>query len=149
MKKIKLFSISALFISFSIILNSCAKKGCTDSNADNYTQDAKEDDGTCTYTGSVVVWWGKTLSDSAQAYGLTAIKVYTDGAFLSTNATSTYWTGAPSCGANGSVTYKKNLGKNKTGSVSIGLKDENGNELGKAESQTLTGGQCVTVEIPW
>jgi hypothetical protein len=145
----KTLSISVLLISTSMLFNSCAKKGCTDSNANNYTEDATKDDASCTYTGSLVIWWGKTLTDSAQAYGVSSIKVYTDGTFLSTNPTSTYWSGAPTCGANGSVTYKKDLGKNKTGSVSIGLKDENGNSLGSAETQTLTGGECVSLEIPW
>jgi hypothetical protein len=39
---------SMLFIGTST-LTSCAKQGCTDSTANNYDADAKEDDGTCTY----------------------------------------------------------------------------------------------------
>jgi len=149
MKKIKTLSIGLLMISASTLLNSCAKNGCTDSNANNYTEDAKKDDGTCTYTGNLVIWWGKALADSANAYGITAIKVYVDGTFVNTYSTSTYWTGAPTCGANGAVNYTKDLTKNKSASVSVLLKDQNGDALGKAESQTLQGGQCLALEIPW
>ena len=35
---------------FSIGLNSCKKKGCTDLNAANYDAEAKKDDGSCVYT---------------------------------------------------------------------------------------------------
>lgn len=30
-------------------ITSCKKKGCTDANADNYSTEAKKDDGTCTF----------------------------------------------------------------------------------------------------
>ena len=44
---------SKLLIGFVIIggvtISSCKKKGCIDSNADNYSTEAKKDDGSCTY----------------------------------------------------------------------------------------------------
>ena len=131
-----------------LVFTSCSKEGCTDNKADNYCSDCKKDDGSCTYTGKMVIWWGKTLSDSANAAGITALKLYVNGAFINTYATSTYWTGAPNCGSNGSISYSKSLGSNSSGSVSVELKDQNNTSL-VTNSVTLTGNTCLQYEIPW
>lgn len=45
-----------------MVLNTaCEKQGCTNIKADNYDEDAEEDDESCTYTGYIVV-----ASDSAR-----------------------------------------------------------------------------------
>lgn len=48
-KTINYMSIAFLTLILSSALTSCKKKGCIDSNANNYNQEAKKDDGTCTY----------------------------------------------------------------------------------------------------
>tara|TARA_Y100000385_G_scaffold146313_1_gene151935 strand:+ start:90 stop:674 length:585 start_codon:yes stop_codon:yes gene_type:complete len=48
MKNIIKFS---FVLSLALIFNSCAKEGCTDPNAYNYSSDATKDDGTCTFQG--------------------------------------------------------------------------------------------------
>jgi len=40
--------LTAMF-AFAVLLQSCIKKGCTDSHANNYVSTATDDDGTCTY----------------------------------------------------------------------------------------------------
>ncbi len=47
MKKTLLFT--ALISLFIITTSSCKKKGCTDPTAINYNENAKKDDGSCTY----------------------------------------------------------------------------------------------------
>jgi hypothetical protein len=44
-----------------VTLSSCGKKGCTDSNATNYCDECKKDDGSCTYKASVQFWYNQTL----------------------------------------------------------------------------------------
>jgi hypothetical protein len=48
MKNIIKFS---FVLSLALIFNSCAKEGCTDPNAYNYSSEATKDDGTCTFQG--------------------------------------------------------------------------------------------------
>ncbi len=48
-KTILKFGVASMAIA-SLTLTSCKKKGCTDSTANNYSSEAKKDDGSCTYT---------------------------------------------------------------------------------------------------
>lgn len=51
MKTIKILS---LFI-FILLVSGCKKEGCTDHVADNYNSAAKKNDGSCKYSGDLVV----------------------------------------------------------------------------------------------
>ena len=48
-KTILKFGVASIAIA-SLTLTSCKKKGCTDSTANNYSSEAKKDDGSCTFT---------------------------------------------------------------------------------------------------
>ena len=49
MKKINYLFLSGALIMGMTLTQSCKKEGCTDAIAENYDEDAKEDDGSCTY----------------------------------------------------------------------------------------------------
>lgn len=49
MKKLNILTSIAIVAIIALGATSCKKKGCIDSNADNYNSEAKKDDGTCTY----------------------------------------------------------------------------------------------------
>lgn len=66
--KTKYILISFLSVIVATGLNSCRKKGCTDSAATNYDQNAKKDDGSCTYNTSFQVSFKFT-----QNYGGTTV----------------------------------------------------------------------------
>lgn len=52
----KLIKTTALILSATALLaTSCKKKGCTDSTAINYSEEAKKDDGSCTYEAAPAV----------------------------------------------------------------------------------------------
>lgn len=39
-----------LTVCFTLLWAGCKKKGCTNPNADNYEEEAKQDDGSCVFT---------------------------------------------------------------------------------------------------
>lgn len=65
-----------------LAFNSCKKKGCIDVNADNYSTEAKKDDGTCTYP--VINTAGNGTSGDVSGKGGTASSTVT---FNNTNNT--------------------------------------------------------------
>jgi len=70
MKTLK-YSLIAI-ASLSIVATSCRKKGCTDETAFNYSDEAKKDDGTCTYNNQVTLKFSQSFNDedvTAADYG--------------------------------------------------------------------------------
>jgi hypothetical protein len=66
----KLTYFSLLIVLTGLSFSSCKKKGCTDPLADNYSEEAKKDDGTCTFTdkdGTLEIYidhnWGMSGAD--------------------------------------------------------------------------------------
>lgn len=62
---------------------SCKKEGCTDPNANNYNEEAKKDDGTCTYP--VINVSSTNKSGDIKGAGGTASKTFT---FTNNNSTA-------------------------------------------------------------
>ncbi len=130
MKKLNFVLIAVVLTSAITFTTSCSKKkGCTDSTSTNYDADAKEDDGSCTYKGSVQFWYNKATSDSLVANGITSLAIYVDGAVVGSYATSVYFTGDPACGQSNVVTSTKDLGTVKTKTFPYMGKDQNGNQI--------------------
>ncbi|GAB4256163.1 MAG: hypothetical protein Kow0079_13230 [Vicingaceae bacterium] len=89
--------ISTIFIFLTIVLFSCKKdevrKGCTDELAVNYDYLAKEDDGSCEYSDSIItIWnngkpgyWGDALTGGFDVFGC-----YTGNTTIFTNADTIY-----------------------------------------------------------
>lgn len=144
----KLFSLFTIALLSAALFSSCSKKGCVDQNANNYCDKCKKDDGSCTYTGKMIIWWKKQVADSLNAYGVNTIYVYADGALVGGYATNVYYNSQPNCDQSGTITITKDLGKNKTKIISVEMKDASGNSFG-VESKTLTGNQCLSDEVTW
>ena len=61
MKTIKITTI--VLASLTLAFSSCRKKGCTDDTAFNYNEEAKKDDGTCTYDQAVTLKFSQEFND--------------------------------------------------------------------------------------
>jgi len=66
--KLKTISIIALAAILATSAASCRKKGCTDSNASNYEEKAKKNDGTCEYDASETIISGDIITNTTWSY---------------------------------------------------------------------------------
>lgn len=110
------------------IFSSCAKEGCTDMDATNYSSSAKKNDGSCKYEGNVVFWYGSATSNSLQADNATNLTYYVDGQIVGSSATSVFWNSGPDCGQNGSISVTKDLGGSKSKAYTYSVIDQTGHE---------------------
>lgn len=116
-------------ISAALMVSSCKKKGCIDSNAENYCEKCKKDDGSCTYKAAIQFWYDKTVSDVLIANGVTSVTIYIDGAVVGSYAANVYFTGDPSCSQSSVVRSEKKLGKDKTKTAAWKVLDQDGIEI--------------------
>lgn len=144
MKKIILLPMMAIVL----LASSCKKEGCTDESAVNYNSKAKKDDGSCTYSGEVVLWWNQNTSSEMQIFGSTVVKLYIDGQFVDSKSASTYWTSAPDCGTNATMTVTKDLGKDKAKSFSFEIQDQDTDVLWTG-TLSFDANTCTTQELVW
>ena len=147
--KIKFLFLAMLIGSMTILTTSCAKeKGCTDPDSINYNADAEEDDGSCEYVGRVVFWYNEATADSLLEDGAISLTYYVDGTLVGSSAASVYWTGAPECGQEGSVTITKNLGNAKNKTFTYSVKDQDDFEYwsGTVDFKANT---CIATELTW
>ncbi len=89
----------------------CQVDGCTDADAVNYDPAADNFDGSCEYEGEIVLWYGQAASAELQDWQSASLNFYVDGQIVGSTATNQYWTSAPDCGANASITITKDMGK--------------------------------------
>jgi hypothetical protein len=124
----------------SIMLTNCAKKGCTDTDAENFCTDCKKDDGSCTFKGSNVLWT-KALQTGE------SINVKLDGVYQGNIGVN--FSSAPTCGATGALTINKDLGKNKNKSYSYHAEVDSAGTITYTWDGTMTisANTCVSLEL--
>jgi hypothetical protein len=150
-------TVISFFIFFSLaagltITNSCAKNdnitGCTDKDSRNYDPVAGKDDGSCLYEGSVVFWYSQSASNSLMADGATALTFFIDGEIIGTTPTTNFWRVSPVCGQAGSVSITMDLGKVKTSTFTVSVKDQREIEYWNT-SVNISGNTCTKFQLLW
>jgi hypothetical protein len=148
MKFFKITLTTLLLTSF-FTFSSCTKEqGCTDPNSVNFNPDAEEDDGTCEYEGEIVFWYSEATADSLGADQATSLTYYVDDQIVGSSAANVFWTGAPDCGQNGTVTVSKNLGESSNLSYTYKVIDDTGFEYWNGVAN-FTANTCTTIELSW
>lgn len=139
-------------VALSTFMMSCAKQeGCTDPKAANYSSDADKDDGSCTYSGELTIWWRQALQDSCASNGISSANLYVDNVFKGNLALGAlYFNSQPSCGANGTLTSSVSFGTAKSKSVLLKYEFLSGTtNLGTIEENYTMSSGCNAYELTW
>lgn len=149
MKKLSFLLLAGMLISATIFTQSCKdEKGCTDIDAVNYNILAEEDDGSCTYEGSIVFWYGEQTCDSLLAYASISLRYYVENNIVGSGSTSVYYTGAPDCGDDGTITVTKDIGSVKSKSYTYKVIDDADYEIWTG-TLTFEANTCTSIELTW
>jgi hypothetical protein len=82
------------------------------------------------------------------ADGATALTFYINGEVVGSSATSVYWTAAPVCGDNASITVTEDLGKVKTHAYALSVKDQTGFEYWNPVVN-VDANTCLQFQLAW
>lgn len=116
----------------SLSLTSCRKTpGCMDQDADNFSIEAEEDDGTCYYSGGSVFYHDQQTSQNLIADGISFIKFYVDGVFYDQVSANIYWSTIPSCQSDQAFTIENyGLANSKSKQFNYTVKDQDNQIIG-------------------
>ncbi|MFT5253171.1 MAG: hypothetical protein ACI87N_002200 [Flavobacteriales bacterium] len=143
------FILVALTLSAAVLTTGCSKEqGCIDPDSNSFSASAEEDDGSCTYEGRSVFWYGQVASEGLLADEATNLTFYVDNQVVGSTAASVYWTASPDCGDNASITVTKDLGGVKTQSYSFSVKDQTGFQYWSG-TLNFNANTCTETELTW
>jgi|TARA_R110000737_G_scaffold344050_2_gene370789 hypothetical protein len=135
-----------LFVS-SVVLISCKKLGCTDINAMNYEKIAQKNDESCTYEGSIGIWFDSLKSIEYSNAGIQTLTYFINGINKGTILSSFYGNASTvTCDSQITFVVDFNLGKASTQSHKLIVKSETG-ALVDNYAMTAEGGKCTLFQM--
>ncbi|MFT5821617.1 MAG: hypothetical protein ACI8ZM_002871 [Crocinitomix sp.] len=113
-----------ILVSAVFLMISCKKEGCTDANAINYSEAAKENDGSCHYESTIAFWFDENKSDFYQAFDVTEFRFFVEDELVGTADINDFLVSAPTCGDSATVTYTRSLNLSKYGEFDYEITDQ-------------------------
>jgi len=135
-----------LAIPFALLLTGCKKQGCVDPKATNYSDAANKDDGSCTYSETLIFWQDLTAANSWAPLGVTSLKFYVNGQYIGSCLAAEYMTGIPSCTQQGQSSLTIDFGKNTSANVQVTVKDQT-DYVWYNEQITVIAGSCNYYQV--
>ena|SRR5688572_33507151 len=143
MKHLLNISLLALFL---VSGTSCKREGCTDNDAENFDPKAKKNDNTCRFEGSAVLWYGQETSGHLVLTGASSLRYFVDNELQGSTAADVYFTGAPACNQNGSITITRDLGGVKGKTYAYRVEDQLGRIVWEG-LLNLEANTCIQKEL--
>lgn len=123
-------------------------QGCTDSEANNYNDDAVEDNGSCTYTGKLVFWYQLPVaSHFVNNTGITTLYLYVNGEVVDTWNASSYYDMVSFIGCADVDMFQYVFDMGGSDSQSVTYRIRHGGIGDDLWGGTVTVGTCTNVEL--
>lgn len=146
MKRSSIILLTVTLTIATVFTTSCAKRGCTDPEAINYSEEAEKDDGSCSYEGAMVFYYDEATADQLLSDGAITMTYFVDGKEIGSADAAIYWTGPPDCGQDGSVGVVKEWSNDRTKTYSFSGQDQTGWEFW-GNTVTFHANTCVTMQL--
>ena len=135
-------------ILITLVSLSCKKEGCTDPKSIDFSEDAKKNDGSCTYQTTVMFWLDESDVPNYESNGVSELNVYVNDELKTVVPVANSLASKPFCGTDNdfSKSYTFNMGKESSRSYTYAIIGDDG-ETWKSGSWSGTGNGCISIDI--
>jgi len=146
MKKSSFILLAVTLSVATVFTTSCKEKGCTDPEAQNYSEEAEKDDGSCSFGGVMVFYYDEATAAQLVQDGAITLTYYLDDEIIGTSAADIYWTGVPFCGDPGTIDVGKYWTNERTKTYSFSAEDQTG-WVYWDDPVTFEANTCVALQL--
>ncbi len=134
----------------SVGFQGCKKEGCTINTALNFDEKAKENDGSCQFTGDVYTYMSSMTRNNLLDDGIDFISVYIDGSFVDVINVNAYsLTGQIPCNASNAAVKSMSWVGDVSKTFQVDFRDQSTGLLVKTINSTVNTNQCNAMGLSY
>lgn len=135
------------FLTLLVVLGACKKMGCREVSAINFVEDAKKDDGSCIFEGTLTIWFSQFQSNNYATAGKTELQFFLNNVKVGATPITNFSTTVPTCTATNAFTEKIGTGKVSSQVFNLIIRDDQGDFMSQ-KTITISGNACTVVQVP-